>query len=58
MIEFLMTNWVEVVFSLLVIACLLLIIFVIMCYEESKREDEYADLKKMLPKLPKEKKKK
>lgn len=58
MIEFLMSNWVEIVFSLLVIVCLLLIIFVMMCYEESKREDEYADLKKMMPKLPKEKKKK
>lgn len=58
MIEFLMTKWVEVVFSLLVLACLLLIIFVIMCYEDSKREDEYEDLKKMMPELPKEKRKK
>jgi len=60
-IEFLMAKWVEVVFALLCIACLLVITYVAMIYEEFKRkyeDDEFADLKAMMPKLPKEKKKK
>lgn len=60
MIEILMNNWTGIVFGLLCIGCLLLVIFINICYQEIKREtdDEYADLKKMMPKLPKEKKKK
>lgn len=65
MIEWLMEYWLELSFGLLIVAFLLLIIFVSICYEEQKRKyeeenkiDEFADLRKMMPKLPKEKKKK
>lgn len=65
MIEWLMEFWLELSFGLLIVAFLLLIIFVSICYEEQKRKyeeenevDEFTDLKKMMPKLPKEKKKK
>ena len=66
MIEFLMTKWVEVAFVILMMMFLLMIIFVNMCYQEAKRkyEDELrakelskkekAELKKMMPELPKE----
>ena len=57
MIEFLMAKWVEVVAGILIMGSLLLFVFVMMIYDEYKN-DEFADLKKQLPKLPKEKKKK
>lgn len=66
MIEFLMAKWVEVTFVMLMMMFLLLITFVNMCYQEAKRkyDDELrakelskiekAELKKMMPELPKE----
>ena len=59
MIEFLMTKWVEVVAGILIMGALLVFVLILLIYDEYKdenREDEYADLKKQLPKLPKEKK--
>lgn len=68
MIEFLMANWGEVVFGLLIIAFLLMIIFANMCYQELRRKceeeqrakeltkKEKRELQNMLPKLPKEEK--
>lgn len=59
-VEFLIAKWVEVVAGLLIMGCLLLFVFIMIIYEEHKNdgEDEFADLKRMMPKLPKEKKKK
>lgn len=57
MIEFLMAKWVEVVAGILIMGALLVFVLVLLIYDEYKdenREDEYADLKKMMPKLPKE----
>lgn len=66
MIEFLMAKWVEVVFVLIMMMFLLLITFVNMCYQELRRKyyeeerakelskKEKAELKKMMPELPKE----
>ena len=63
MLEWLIEYWAEVCFGLLIVGFLMMIIFVNMCYEEQKRKyeeenkiDEFADLRKMMPKLPKEKK--
>lgn len=56
MIEILMAKWVEVVAGLLIIGVLGIVIFVMLCYEEYKDAD-IEDLKKMMPELPKEKKK-
>lgn len=69
MIEILMNNWAEICFGLLILGFLMMIIFVNMCYQELMKnydEDQHAklskkdekELKKMMPKLPKEKKKK
>lgn len=58
MIEFLMTKWVEVVAGLLIMGALLVFVLVMIIYDEYRNaeDDDFADLKKQLPKLPKEKK--
>lgn len=56
MIEFLMIKWVEVVIGFIIMGGLLAIIIVSTWYQKEKQYDDYEDLKKMMPKLPKEKK--
>ena len=61
MIEFLMAKWVEVVAGILIMGALLVFVLILLIYDEYKddnQEDEFTDLKKMMPELPKEKKKK
>ena len=53
--EIILPKWVEVVIGFIIMGGLLAIIVINMWYEKLKRLDEYEDLKKMLPKLPKEK---
>lgn len=56
--EILLPKWVEVVIGFIIMGGLLAIIIVSMWYQKEKEKqlDEYEDLKKMMPKLPKEKK--
>ena len=57
--EILLPKWVEVVFGFIIMGGLLVGTVVCVWYQEQKRkceDDEFADLKKMMPKLPKEKK--
>ena len=67
MLEWLIEFWAETCFGLLIVGFLMMIIFVNMCYHELKKnydEDQRAklskkdekELKKMMPKLPKEEK--
>ena len=65
-VEFLMAKWVEVIAVILLMGCLLIFAFVGMCardliekYDEEERakelsKKEKAELKKMMPELPKE----
>lgn len=65
--EFLMANWVEVGFGLLMIVIALIFILACLCYQEAKREfeeeqktkelteKEIEELQKMMPKLPEDK---
>lgn len=56
--EILLPKWVEVVIGFIIMGGLLVMIIVSMWYqkEKEKQYDDYEDLKKMMPKLPKEKK--
>lgn len=69
MLEWLIEFWAEICFGLLMVGFFMMIIFVNTCYQELNKnydEDQRAklskkdekELKKMLPKLPKENRKK
>lgn len=49
-------KWVEVVIGFIIMGGLLATIIVSTWYQKEKQVDDYEDLKKMMPKLPKEKK--
>jgi hypothetical protein len=54
--EILLPKWVEVVIGFIIMSGLLATIIVSTWYQKEKQVDDYEDLKKMMPKLPKEKK--